>query len=89
MALESILICNGECIEVDNRMVFPNPLSDRMYELDWNMRHNPNHQLLHSDLMYLASVLCAYREIVIHKTQKSRNDCCAAIKKAALLTQLT
>ena len=84
MTLESKLIGSGAYIQVDNQMTFPNPLAEEINNIEWSLRHNPYYTLSHGDAVYLASFLSAYREIVIYKNQKNRNDCCSAIRKAAV-----
>ena len=83
--MKSKLVSNGIYISVDDEMVFPNPISDRIIDIEWKMRHSVG-SLLDADLLVAASVLSAYRELVSAKTQKNRNAICEAMKAAYIET---
>lgn len=80
--MESKIIANGAFIKVGTDMTFPNPSSDRIADIEWRMRH-AKESITEGDLVLAASVLSAYKEIVMHKTVKSRNEVCTAIKRAS------
>lgn len=68
----------GQYTKVDD-MVFPNPHSEKMSDLEWRLRYAPD-SIGRGDQLYLASIVEAYREIVMRKTVKDRNHVCSAIK---------
>lgn len=68
----------GQYTKVDD-MVFPNPHSEKMSDLEWRLRYAPD-SIGRGDQLYLASIVDSYREIVIRKTAKDRNHVCSAIK---------
>lgn len=79
--MESKLIANGTYVKVGTDMTFPNPSSDRLEDIEWRMRH-AKQSVTDGDLVLAASVMAAYREIVLNKTVKNRNAVCSAIKLA-------
>ena len=80
-ALESELVGNGTYIRVGDNMMFPNPVSDEVANVEWRLRHS---QEAYSDgTRYLAaSIISAYRTLVASKTTEARTACCDAIRKA-------
>lgn len=74
----------GQYANVDD-MSFPNPHCDRMQDLEWQLRHGseiPDR----SDLLYAASIISAYRELILGKTNKDRQYVCSAIKWTGSVT---
>jgi hypothetical protein len=67
-------------ILIPNGMTFPNPTSSRINEIECKFRYNSS-GVDSKDLLLAASVISAYKEIVIHKTQRARNSACSAIQK--------
>ena len=79
--MESELTGEGAYVRVDNQMTFPNPVSDQAANLEWKLRYAPE-SITRGEQLYAASIVSAYKEIVAAKTQKDRNQCCAAIQAA-------
>lgn len=73
-----ILGDQGQYAKVED-MSFPNPHSAKMSDLDWRLRHAPE-SISRGDQVYMASIISAYREIVLFKTAKDRQHVCSAIK---------
>lgn len=79
--MESKLVSNDLYIKVGPDMVWPNPSSDRLSNIEWRMRHAQD-SLSVGDLMLAASVIDAYKELVLRKPQNNRNAVCSAITNA-------
>jgi len=73
------LISQGTYVKVDKEMVFPNPSSEKLSDIEWRFRH-ARESVTDSDLLIAASVMGAYKEMVLHKTQTERNKVCGSIK---------
>lgn len=79
--MESEIVSGGTYIQVGEDMIWPNPVSDRMAEIEHKMcwgRDSLNTQ----DLLVAASVLSAYRQLIATNTQQRRNQICSAMKSA-------
>jgi len=74
----------GQYVKVDD-MTFPNAHGTRISEVEWTLRHAPD-QITRGDQLLAASVIAAYRELVIFKTAKERNYVCSAIKYTGAVT---
>jgi hypothetical protein len=62
-------------------MAFPNPHSEKVNNIEWKMRYSPA-SISKGEMLMAASVLSAYRELVVHKTQRDRNLVCSVINAA-------
>lgn len=76
------LISQGTYVKVGNDMAFPNPEAERLSDIEWRFRH-ARESVTADDLLTAASVMSAYKELVLHKTQKDRNAVCSAIQSVA------
>lgn len=65
-----------------DNMTWPSPLNE---DLAWNLIHTER-PLTKSERCYIASIISAYRVIVLQSNQKNRNTLCKKIK--AKLTQI-
>lgn len=45
----------------------------------WTMRYQPD-KATKSDAMTAATIMCAYRDLILKKTQKERNRICERLK---------
>jgi len=75
--MKSKIISNGDYIKIDD-MVFPNPVSEKNYDLEWRARFSSD-ILSNTDILYVASVMSAYREL-IQMSQRKRNSICSEIR---------
>lgn len=50
-------------VKPEPETVFPNPLSERLHDLEWTLRYSPN-RLEANDRMLAASAIAAYRALV-------------------------
>ena len=81
MALEAKLINDSGYVQVDNQMTFPNPHNEKVNNIEWKMRYAPE-KISRGEMLVAASVFSAYRELVVHKNQRDRNQVCSAINNA-------
>lgn len=79
--MKTKLIAKGAYIKVGVDMTFPNPSCERIADIEWRMRH-AKESMTDGVLVTAASVMAAYREIILHKASGDRNAVCSAIKKA-------
>lgn len=77
--MEYKFIANDSYIKIDDT-VWPNPVCETSSNLEWRMRHAKDY-VKHSDMAYAASIISAYRELVMNKTQERRNYYCSGMKK--------
>ena len=80
--LKSKLTSEGTYVKVGSDMIYPNPSSERISNIEWCMRHAKD-KVTDGDLTIAASILSAYRGLILEKTQKDRNAVCVAIKNVS------
>lgn len=78
--MDSELFSQGKYIQIDGQMTFPNPENEYLSEIEWKMRYDRK-SVTEQEMLHVAEVISAYREIVCRKTQTNRNKVCAAIKR--------
>ena len=66
-------------------MSFPNAHGSRINDVEWSLRYAPD-TLTREDHLLAASIIAAYKELVIFKTNKERNYVCSAIKYTGPVT---
>lgn len=68
-------------VKVGEEMVWPS-VSDKVSELEWRLRY-AKECVSSSDMLILASLVSAYRELILCEDNK-RKQVCQIIKKASL-----
>ena len=63
-----------------NGMCWPDPCSERLIEIHSNLLHGTK-DTTRSGRLLIASVLNAYRALILDKTQKNRNSICEILKE--------
>jgi hypothetical protein len=81
MTLSARLTNKNTSVCVDEQMAFPNPHNAKVNDIEWKMRYSPT-SISKGEMLIAASVLSAYRELVVHKTHRDRNLVCSAINAA-------
>lgn len=76
------LISQGTYVKVGDDMTFPSPGSERLSDIEWRFRH-ARESVTTEDLLTAASVMSAYKELVLNKAQRDRNAVCSAIQSVA------
>ncbi len=77
------VISHGAYVKVGGDMTFPNPASERLSDIEWRFRY-ARESLKAEDLLFAASIMSAYRELVLQKSQRDRNAVCSALQTTAL-----
>jgi len=80
--MKATLVGNDNYIRIENEIIVPNPKSDFLSDIEYRLRFFPT-DVSKTELMYAASTLSAYREIICNKTQANRNKICSAIKSVS------
>lgn len=73
------VVANG-AYAIFEGMTWPLP-AERMGDLEWKLRY-ANEALTREDLLYAASVINGYRQLIVHDTQKIRNGKIQQIRRA-------
>jgi hypothetical protein len=71
----------GIYTKVGDQMTWP---SFNLGDLEWRLRYAPE-SIKRGEELFLASVLSAYRELIL-KTQSERNEICRALREAKIVT---
>lgn len=66
-----------------DEMTWPLPDSEKLGDIEWKFRHAPN-EVTRGDILTAASVMSAYRELILHKTNQRRNYISNKLKNATV-----
>jgi len=80
--MKAEMTSNGNYVRIAGEIILPNPKSDFLSDIEYRLRFFPT-DVSKTELMYAASALSAYREIICNKTQANRNKICSAIKSVS------